>query len=107
MLPFLPPRYKVGFSPMTTPDPRRGIETPQQIFEDCGISDPRKVVHSLRHRAQDRLRAAGCPQDVREQLLGHEQMTVGEGYGVGHPVPLPEVDRQDRMLGRRAEPATA
>jgi len=35
------------------------------FLDDCGIADPRKVVHSLRHRAQDRLRAAGCPEDVR------------------------------------------
>lgn len=59
-----------------------------RFLNDCGIADPRKVAHSLRHRAQDRLRAAGCPQDIREQLLGHEQKTVGEGYGVGSPVPL-------------------
>jgi integrase len=59
-----------------------------RFLNDCGIADVRKVVHSLRHRAQDRLRAAGCPQDIREQLLGHEQVTVGEGYGKGSPVPM-------------------
>jgi integrase len=50
--------------------------------------DPRKVVHSLRHRAQDRLRAAGCPEDIRWGILGHEEETVAEGYGEGFPVPL-------------------
>jgi integrase len=44
-----------------------------RFLNDVGIADPRKVVHSLRHRAQDRLRAAGCPEDVRWALLGHEE----------------------------------
>jgi hypothetical protein len=57
-------------------------------LDDIGIIDKRKVVHSLRHRAQDRLRAAGCPQDVRWELLGHERKTVAEDYGKGSPVPL-------------------
>ena len=52
------------------------------------IDDPRKVVHSLRHRAQDRLRAAGCAQDIRWAILGHEEETVAAGYGEGYPVPM-------------------
>jgi integrase len=59
-----------------------------RFLDDIGIIDPRKVVHSLRHRAQDRLRAAGCPEDVRWALLGHEEKTVAEGYGEGFPVPM-------------------
>ena len=59
-----------------------------KFLRSCGIVDPRRVVHSLRHRAQDRLRAAGCPQDVRWALLGHEEKTVAAGYGEGFPVPL-------------------
>ena len=59
-----------------------------KFLDDIGITDPRKVVHSLRHRAQDRLRAAGCPEDVRWALLGHEEKTVAAGYGEGFPVPL-------------------
>jgi len=51
-----------------------------------GITDPAKVIHSLRHRAQDQLRAAGCPQDIREALLGHERKTIAAGYGAGFPV---------------------
>ena len=31
-----------------------------RFLDDCGITDPRKLVHSLRHRVQDRLPAAGC-----------------------------------------------
>jgi integrase len=59
-----------------------------RFLNDCGIADARKVVHSLRHRAQDRLRAAGCPEDVRWAILGHEERTVAAGYGEGFPVPL-------------------
>jgi integrase len=58
------------------------------LNDDCGIVDPRKVLHSLRHRAQDRLRAAGCPEDTRWAILGHEEKTVAAGYGEGFPVPL-------------------
>ena len=59
-----------------------------KFLDDIGIIDPRKVVHSLRHRAQDRLRAAGCPEDVRWAILGHEEETVAAGYGEGFPVPM-------------------
>jgi integrase len=59
-----------------------------RFLRDCGIADPRKVLHSLRHRAQDRLRAAGCPEDVRWAILGHEEETVAAGYGEGFPVPM-------------------
>jgi integrase len=59
-----------------------------RFLDDIGITDPCKVIHSLRHRAQDRLRAAGCPEDVRWAILGHEEKTVAAGYGEGFPVTL-------------------
>ncbi len=56
---------------------------------DIGISDPTKApMHSFRHRAKDRLRAAACPLDVQYELLGHETKTVAAGYGRGSPMPL-------------------
>jgi integrase len=58
-----------------------------RFLDDCGITDPRKVVHSLRHRAQDRLRAAECPEDIRWSILGHEEETVADSYGTGFSVP--------------------
>jgi integrase len=58
-----------------------------RFLRDAGITDPRKVLHSLRHRAQDRLRAVECPQDIRWALLGHEDETVAEDYGKGFSVP--------------------
>lgn len=57
-----------------------------RFLRDCGIVDRAKVVHSLRHRAADRLRAAGCPEDVRWAILGHEKRTVAASYGAGFPV---------------------
>jgi integrase len=59
-----------------------------RFLDDIGITEPSKVVHSFRHRAQDRLRAAACPEDVRWAILGHEQETIAAGYGGGFPVTL-------------------
>lgn len=62
----------------------RGLDISHDVKR--GTGDARKVPHSLRHRAKDRLRAAGCPLDIQYQLLGHEENTVASGYGVGYPV---------------------
>jgi integrase len=60
-----------------------------KLVRDIGITDPAKApAHSWRHRAQDRLRAASCPEDIREALLGHEKKTVADGYGRGFPVAM-------------------
>jgi integrase len=58
------------------------------FLRDIGITDAAKVLHSFRHRAQDRLRAAGVPEDVRWAVLGHEKRTIAAGYGKGFPVPM-------------------
>ena len=58
-----------------------------RFLDDCGILDKRKVVHSFRHRAADRLRAAECPEDIRWSILGHEEETVADSYGTGFSVP--------------------
>ena len=89
MLPFLPKTITGLLFPRATLDPPDAASTRlNRYLDDCGIADPRKVVHSLRHRAQDRLRAAGCPEDVRWEILGHEEETVAAGYGEGFPAPL-------------------
>ena len=89
-LPFLPKSIKGPlFDRTKNKDPSDAASKRLNRFlDDCGITDPRKVVHSLRHRAQDRLRAAGCPEDVRWSILGHEEETVAAGYGEGFPVTL-------------------
>jgi integrase len=58
------------------------------LRDDCGITDTRKVIHSLRHRAKDRSRAVGCPLEIQYELFGHEEKTIAAGYGVGSPVPV-------------------
>jgi integrase len=81
---YLPTTIK---GPLFHHGPRTASKRLNRFLNDCGIVDPRKVIHSLRHRAQDRLRAAGCPVDIRYELLGHEKKAVAAGYGVGHPMP--------------------
>ena len=84
-LPFLPAKIEGRLFTGTVNAASKRLN---RFLNDCGIVDPRKVAHSLRHRAQDRLRAAGCPEDVRWELLGHEERTIAAGYGEGSPVPL-------------------
>jgi len=85
VLPFLPRKIE---GPLFPGGPRAASKRLNRFLNGVGIGDRRKVVHSLRHRAQDRLRAAGCPEDCRWAILGHEKETVAEGYGEGFPVPL-------------------
>jgi integrase len=85
VLPHLPKSIK---GPLFRGDARAASKRLNRFLNDIGIVDPRKVVHSLRHRAQDRLRAAGCPEDCRWAILGHEEKTVAAGYGEGFPVAL-------------------
>jgi integrase len=86
LLPFLPKKIE-GRLFKTEP---RGAASKRlmRFLRAVGINDTCKVVHSLRHRAQDRLRAAGCAEDVRWAILGHEVDTVAENYGAGFPVPM-------------------
>ena len=59
-----------------------------RFLDECGLTDPSIVLHSLRHRAADRLRAYECPIDIRRAILGHEDRSVSEGYGEGFSVKL-------------------
>jgi integrase len=83
-LPFLP---KTIHGPLFSGGESAASKRLNRFLDDIGITDRRKVIHSLRHRAQDRLRAAECPQDIRWALLGHEEKTVAEDYGKGFSVP--------------------
>jgi integrase len=85
VLPFLPRKLEEQLFPG---GPKAASKRLNRFLKQVGIGDHRKVVHSLRHRAQDRLRAAGCPEDLRWAILGHEEKTVAAGYGEGFPVPL-------------------
>jgi integrase len=85
VLPYLPKVIKGPLFEGGTPAASKRLN---KFIRRIGIGDKGKVLHSLRHRAQDRLRAAGCPVDHRWALLGHEEETVAEGYGLGFPVPM-------------------
>jgi integrase len=85
VLPYLPKVIKGPLFEGGTPAASKRLN---KFIRRVGIDDKGKVLHSLRHRAQDRLRAAGCPVDYRWALLGHEEETVAEGYGLGFPVPM-------------------
>jgi integrase len=84
VLPYLPPVIKSSLFKGGTPAASKRLN---RYLTGCGITDPAKVVHSLRHRAQDRLRAAECPEDIRWSILGHEKQTVARDYGTGFSVP--------------------
>jgi integrase len=85
LLPHLPKRIT---GPLFTGKANAASRRLARFLSDIGITDPRKVAHSWRHRAADRLRAAGCPKDMREALLGHGKRTISDNYGEGFPVPL-------------------
>jgi integrase len=48
-----------------------------------GITDRRKVVHSIRHSVKQALRNVGCPKDLRDAIQGHTTGDVAETYGTG------------------------
>jgi integrase len=83
LLPYLPAKIS---GPLFTGNPKAASKRLNDFLDDCGLTDPSIVVHSLRHRAADRLRAYECPIDIRRAILGHEDGSVSEGYGEGFPV---------------------
>jgi integrase len=89
VLPYLPKKIIEPLFRRNATDPSDAASKRLNRFlNDCGIVDSRKVIHSLRHRAQDRLRAVECPEDIRWSILGHERETVAAGYGEGFAVPV-------------------
>jgi len=42
------------------------------------------VIHSFRHSLRDRLRFAGCPSDIIDEIGGWQRSGVGQKYGDGH-----------------------
>jgi integrase len=48
-----------------------------------GITDKRKVIHSIRHSVKLALRNVGCPKDLRDAIQGHTAGDVAETYGSG------------------------
>jgi integrase len=85
LLPYLPKAIK---GPLFSGSPHNASSRLNPWLRQIGITDSAKVIHSFRHRAQDRLRAAECPSDIRHAILGHEERTVAAGYGEGFAVPV-------------------
>ena len=52
------------------------------------ISDPKKTLHSLRHKKKDDLRNIGCPEEISKVLLGHSSVEVAARYGAGFKLDL-------------------
>lgn len=53
------------------------------LRRDCGITDTRKVFHSLRHKFKDACRDAAISRDVHDALTGHVDGSVSGRYGEG------------------------
>jgi integrase len=85
LLPYLPKKIAGA---LFTGDTAGASKRLNRFLDECGLTDPSIVVHSLRHRAADRLRAYECPIDIRRAILGHEDGSVSEGYGEGFSVKL-------------------
>jgi integrase len=53
-----------------------------------GLQGSGLTCHSLRHSMKDQLRAAGCPDSIQDQILGHSTPGVGASYGKGYPLEM-------------------
>ncbi|MEM5342403.1 tyrosine-type recombinase/integrase [Paraburkholderia azotifigens] len=53
-----------------------------------GLQGAGLTCHGLRHTMKDLLRAAGCPSDIQDRILGHATPGVGATYGRGHPLEM-------------------
>lgn len=56
-----------------------------KYFRDHGMKpSPRHSVYSLRHSFKDRLREAECPDELRDELMGHAngKPKYGDGHGL-------------------------
>lgn len=82
--------YNGTIFPYMTPDKYRHYgKTPGRRFGDyldkLGITDERKVFHSFRTTANNRLKQNGVPEESRCQFIGHEYSTVNSSiYSAEH-----------------------
>ena len=52
------------------------------LRKELGITDPRKVFHSLRHTFRDACREAGLDEEIADALMGHSNtQRMGRRYG--------------------------
>jgi integrase len=68
---------------------RAGATTRWATYSDkCGVIDPDKVHHSLRHNFTDGCRAAGVEEAVQDRITGHNSPKMGRRYGKGYTLPV-------------------
>jgi len=61
-------------------DPDTETKTWATALEKAGITDKRVRLHDLRHSTVDLLYAAGVPEDLISEIIGHSERTVTRGY---------------------------
>jgi integrase len=77
LLPHMP---AVVTGPLFTGTPNDASHRLNAFLRACGINAEGKTLHSLRHRAIELLREAGCPDNVSRRLFGHAK-DEHEKYG--------------------------
>ena len=91
LLPYLPPKITGQLIPGRMDAASKRLRA---WLSEIGITDPDKApMHSFRHRAAQRLRAAGVPEDVREAVGGwangkkkKTSRKYGNKHGAGYPL---------------------
>ena len=75
----------------------------------AGVTKPFRPFHDLRHTALTHEAAAGNPMSYIQLKAGHSQSQVTERYIHAAQVLFPgaAVRGEERMFGRRIEPATS
>lgn len=54
------------------------------LRKTIGITNPKKVYHSLRHCFKDACRNSGLGEEIHDALTGHTNSSVSRNYGSGH-----------------------
>jgi len=91
LLPYLPPKITGQLIPGRMDSAGKRLRA---WLTEIGITDPDKApMHSFRHRAAKRMRAAGIPEDVREAVGGwangkkkKTSRKYGNKHGAGYPL---------------------
>jgi integrase len=83
LLPYLPKKI---IGPLFTGRMDSAGKRLAAFMDEIGIAPDRVAAHSFRHRAADRLRAAGVPEDIREAIGGWANGKTSRKYGTGHPL---------------------
>lgn len=92
LLPHLPAKIT---GPLFTGRKDTASKRLREFLHDIGITDPDKApMHSFRHRAANRLRRAGVPEDLREAIGGwadgkkKTSRKYGNKHGRGFPIKM-------------------